>query len=208
MTEIRRGLIRGRLKNREGINRQLDADLTDQEVKELESILFRNSGLQKKADNLRNQWFLNTWNSTSELLFAGISGKNGFDITYVPKDPPHDYDFLVNGVPCQVYSFNTPELETSMANSEVIRKAYVEQDKITYELAMNLVKNAIREKSSELDDKLDQGAKIIFVNGTSDQSGRFLSQHFFTYGRDCAFEKSISVSVLDSDLFIKYLQFH
>jgi hypothetical protein len=94
--EVRDGLIRGRLTNREAINSQLDANLIDQQIENMESILLRNTTLQKEADNLRNQWALNVWNVTSELLFAGISGKYGFDITFVSKSSRHDYDFLVS----------------------------------------------------------------------------------------------------------------
>jgi hypothetical protein len=193
--EVRDGLIRGRLTNREAINRQLDVDLTDQQIENMESILLRNTTLQKEADNLRNQWAINTWNVTSELLFAGISGKHGFDITFVPKSQEHDYDFLVCGLPCQVYSFNTPESVKSITSNENLRKASVEQNMITYDLAISMVKESLLDKSNDTDYKLSQGAKIIFVNGTSDESGRFLSQHFFSSDGSSAFDRSLSASL-------------
>jgi len=193
--EVREGLIRGRLTNREGISRQLDADLTDKEVTDLESILLKNNALEEEADKLRTKWFINTWNVTSELLFAGVLGKNGFDVTYVPKSKTHDYDFLVNHLPVQVYSFNTPVLVESVASSEIQRKSYVEENKLSYDLAINMVKGSIQDKSSELDDKLAQGAKIIMVNGTSDESGRFFSQHFFNSGGSYTFDRSVRASI-------------
>lgn len=132
--EVRGGLIRGRLTNREDINKQLETNLTDQQI----TNLLNSSSLHEEANNLRNQWFINTWNVTSELLFAGVSGKNGFDVTFVPKPATHDYDydFLVNGLPAQVYSFNTPVSIRSFATDESLRGIYVEQDRITYDEAI------------------------------------------------------------------------
>lgn len=161
-------------------------------VSDLESIL---SNKLQEADKLREKWFINTWNVTSELLFAGVSGKNGFDVTFVPKSKTHDYDFLVCGLPVQVYSFNTRQSVESMVSTEVQRKSYVEENNMNYDLAVNMVKGSILNKSSEIDDKLEQGAKIIFANGTSDPSGRFFSQHFFSFGGSCSFDRSVRDSI-------------
>lgn len=194
--EVRDGLIRGRLKNREGISSQLDADLTDKMVADLESILLKNK-LQEEANKLRNEWFINTWNVTSELLFAGVSGKNGFDITFVPRSNTnaYDYDFVVEGFPAQVYSFNTPQSVKSFIISEAQRKSNVKENKKDYDLAINMVKTSIYNKSCEIDNKLEQGAKIIFANGTSNTAGRLFSQHFFTFGGSCPFERSVKESM-------------
>ena len=106
--EFRDGLIRGRLKNREGISSQLDEEISNETALRLQSLLQRKE-LQEEANKLRTQWSINTWNVTSELLFAGISGRNGFDIKFVPKSNPYDYDFVINGLPAQrmvFYSIN------------------------------------------------------------------------------------------------------
>lgn len=194
--EVRDGLIKGRLKNREGISSQLDAELNDEMVIDLESLLLKNE-LQEEASKLRKEWFINTWNVTSELLFAGISGKNGFDVTFVPKSNTsrYDYDFVVDGFPAQVYSSNTPQSIESFIISEALRKSNVEENKKDYDLAVSMVKDTLHNKSSEIDYKLEQGAKIIFANGTSDPAGRLFSQHFFTFGGSCPFERSVKASM-------------
>ena len=192
--EIRDGLIRGRLKNREGISSQLDAEITSEMVERLQSLLQRKE-LQEEANKLRIQWFTNTWNVTSELLFAGISGKKGFDIKFVPKREPYDYDFVTNGFPAQVYSFNTSQSLPSFIISEAQRISDVKENKDNYDVATNMIKDSIHTKSDEIDHKLEQGAKIMFVNGTSDPAGRLFSQHFFTFGGSCLFERSVKASM-------------
>lgn len=197
--EARDGMVRRLLRRREEISSQLDTDLTDNGIKtlvsNLESFLVKNGALQMEADMYRKQWFTNTWNVTSELLFAGVCGEKGFDVTFVPKSKTHDHDFVVNDFPVQVKSFNTPVLVGSMATSKLRRKSYVETDRVTYDLAINMVKEAIRDKSGELNSALKQGTKLVFVNGTSDESGAFFSQHYFGSGRSFSFEKSVRASM-------------
>jgi hypothetical protein len=132
---------------------------------------------------------------TSELLFAGVSGKNGFNVTFVPKSNTYDYDFVVEGFPAQVYSFNTPQSVESFIISEAQRRSNVEENRKDYDLAVNMVKGSIHHKSSEIDHKLEQRAKIIFANGTSDPAGGLFSQYFFSFGGSCSFKRSVKASM-------------
>ena len=113
----------------------------------------------------------------------------------MPKSNTHDYDFVIDGFPAQVHSFNTPQSVESFIISENQRKSYVKENRKDYDLAINMVKSSIHDKSSDLDHKLEQGAKIMFSNGTSDPAGRLFSQHFFSFGGSCPFERSVKTSM-------------
>jgi hypothetical protein len=133
--EVRHKLTKGLLKQRERISRQLDAD-ANENIKlnnlasDWEMTLLQNNvskkELRDQADKYRQEFFKDIWNVTSELLFAGVCGDNGFDIAFVPASNQHDFDFIVNGYPAQIKSLNTPELVSSLAGSHQKRGEYVD----------------------------------------------------------------------------------
>jgi hypothetical protein len=164
-----------------------------------------NKGLKAKSDNYRNTWFKDVWNVTSELLFAGICAENGFKVTFTPSQQQYDYDFIVDGYPVQMKSLNTPYDIQSLADVKRTRKEFVDKGKITYDLVTKMILDAIQNKLGEVDDALKQGAKIVFLNGTSDVSGQFFGQFCFEVDNHFSITESMITSiqlVKGNDLFI------
>jgi hypothetical protein len=69
-------------------------------------------------------------NTTSELLFAGMCGINGFNITF-ESHSKDDYDFIINGYPAQMKTSNKPVSFSEMVDSKKRRKESVDHDRIT-----------------------------------------------------------------------------
>jgi hypothetical protein len=201
-TEVKGKLLKGLLKQREKIGKQLDADdatkkdtlLSDLEsaisgIIKIESI---NKELKYKSDNYRNAWFKDVWNVTSELLFAGICAENGFKVTFVlSQQQEYDYDFIVEGYPVQMKSLNTPYDIQSFAYAKRSRKEFVDEGKITYELVLKMILDAIHNKLDEIDNALKRGAKIVFLNGTSNTSGQIFGQLCLEADNDFSIKESM-----------------
>jgi hypothetical protein len=210
-TEIQRQLTKGLLNQREKIGRKLDAEdndaLIDSLLSDLESII---SGIIKKSinqelkvqeENYRNAWFKAVWNMTSELLFTGICAENDFNVTFASPLP----DFIVDGYPVQMKSLNTPYDFQSLADAKRLRKEHVDAGNITYELVVKMILDAIHSKLDEIDNALERGAEIVFLNGTSDNSGQFFSQFCFGVDNHFSVKESITSSIQllkVNDLFI------
>jgi hypothetical protein len=187
--EIRKQLIKGLLNKREKLEEQIDtsendAILVDVLASQLESIylgFIRNpldSKLKQESKIYRNAWFKAVWNFTSELLFAGCSYESGFKVTFqtLPRKEGHNYDFIVNEYPVQMKSVNTPYDIDSLADVKWSRKEAVDTDEITYDSVIEKIMGAVQNKIDEIDDALEKGARIVFLNGTSDESGRYFGQ--------------------------------
>jgi hypothetical protein len=204
-TEVKRKLIKRLLKKREIINMQLDANASDSTVlktllSDWESRLTHlrnNKSTQKESDEpgiYRTEWFKAVWNITSELLLAAICGENGFNVTFdTPSQDPqdHDYDFIVNDYPVQVKSLNT----LSPVNSKQKRKQAVDDGIVTYDLVITKILNTVTNNIDSIDHALKQGAKIIFINGTSDESGSYFSQFCMETHDSFCIKKSLDASI-------------
>ena len=165
-----------------------------------------NKELKDKSDNYRNAWFKDVWNVTSELLFAGICAENGFKVTFaLSQQQEYDYDFIVEGYPVQMKSLNTPYDIPSFAYAKRSRKEHVDEGKITYELVLKMILDAIHNKLDEVDSALKRGAKIVFLNGTSNISGQFFAQLCLEADNDFSIKESMIASiqlVKENDFFV------
>lgn len=186
ISEIKKKLTMGLLKQREKISRQtgydVDANLNTFLIRwEGIVIRFRRQALDQQLlqtlEKYRNAWFKAVWNVTSELLFAALCAENGFIVTFAPSSSDHDYDFLMNEYPVQMKTQNVSFSLVSAFDMMRQRKQSVDRGEITYEYVIQMVLEAIRYNVNEVDDALKQGAKIIIMNGTTDEScGSYLSQ--------------------------------
>jgi hypothetical protein len=204
-TEVKGKLIKGLLKKRERINRQLDANASDSTI--LKTLLSdwelrlndlrNNKSTQKELDEpgvYRTEWFKAVWNITSELLLAAICGENGFNVTFhTPHQDSqdHDYDFIINDYPVQVKSLNT----LSPINSKQKRKQAVDDGIITHGLVITKILNIITNNIDSINGALKQGAKIVFINGTSDESGSYFSQFCMETHDSCCMKRSLDASI-------------
>jgi hypothetical protein len=130
---------------------------------------------------------------TSEFLFAAVCYENDFKVTFqtLPKEKGHDYDFIVDGYPVQVKSLNTPFDTRSLANVKRSRKESVDKNKITYDIVMKMILDAIQNQLDEIDDALEKGAKIVFLNGTSDESGQYFGQLYLEVDNPSKISRSL-----------------
>jgi hypothetical protein len=172
--------LQGLLNQREKISKQLGPNANEITI----------------INRYRNTWFKDVWNVTSELLFAAICGESGFRITFDPYAIDHDYDFIVNGYPVQVKSSNKSYSSFSAAaDAKKKRKGDVDDNKVKYDLAINKVLHTIDDNTSSIDDALEQGAKIVFLNGTTDDSGSYLSQYCIETQNSFYIEKALGDSI-------------
>jgi hypothetical protein len=133
---------------------------------------------------------------TSELLFAGICAENGFKVTFVlSQQQEYDYDFIVEGYPVQMKSLNTPYDIQSFAYAKRSRKEFVDEGKITYELVLKMILDAIHNKLDQIDNALKRGAKIVFLNGTSNTSGQIFGQLCLEADNDFSIKESMIASI-------------
>ena len=207
-TEIKEQLIRGLLNEREKIEKQIHAveDNTlqmDALASQLGSVILDfiksplNPDLKQKSEGYRIAWFKVVWNFTSELLFAAHSFESGFNVTFQtrPKEEGHDYDFIVEGYPVQMKSLNTPYDFQSIAKVKQSRKKFVDEGKITNDLVIKMILNAIRKKLGEIDDALKKKAKIMFINGTSDECGQYFGQLYLEVDNPFTFKHSLTTAI-------------
>ena len=125
-----------------------------------------------------------------------ICGESGYTITFEPSSNDHDYDFLMNGYPVQMKSLNISNSLDSAVDKLRERKRSVDSGEITYEYVIQRILGAIRDKISEVEDALEQGARIIFMNGTTDESsGSYLGQLSLEEPSRFNFTKSIELSI-------------
>jgi hypothetical protein len=206
-SEVKKKLTKGLLKQREKISKQMSIDTDYVSVLNTlalnwEDIIFRfkskviDQELRQTSERYRIAWFKNVWNVTSELLFAAVCGESGYTITFEPSSNDHDYDFLMNGYPVQMKSLNISDSLDSAVDKLRERKRSVDSGEITYEYVVQKILDAIRDKISEVEDALEQGARIIFMNGTTDESSAsYLGQLSLEEPSRFNFTKSIELSI-------------
>ena len=76
-----------------------------------------------------------------------------------------------------------------------MRKEYVDAGKITYDLVVEIIIDAIHNKLDEVDDALERGARIVLLNGTSDVSGQFFCQFCFEVDNHFSIAESMITSI-------------
>lgn len=202
-TEIKQQLIKGLLNEREKIEKQIHAAENDTIqmntlVSQLESVILGfiknpvNRELKQKSKNYRNAWFKAVWNITSELLFAGVCAENDFKVTFAPPPP----DFIVDGYPIQVKSLNTPyDDPIELAEAKILRKELVDASQITFDSVIKMILDAINNKLDEVDNALERGAKIVFLNGTSNKSGGYFGQLYLEEENPFSLRRSLTNSI-------------
>ena len=209
ISEIKKKLTKRLLKQREKISKEMSIDanyvsILNTLVLNWEDIIsgFKTNvvdqELLQKSERYRIAWFKDVWNVTSELLFAALCGERGFTVTFEPssKDEDHDYDFLMNGYPVQMKSLNVSDSLYSAVDRLRRRKISVDRGEITYDYVIKRILDAIRYNISEVEDALEQGARIIFMNGTTDEScGSYLGQLSLEEPSRFNFTKSIELSI-------------
>jgi hypothetical protein len=62
------------------------------------------------------------WRVTSELIFAGISNDAEYKICFDTPDKGHDYDFVVNDIPCQVKTIILEQKNQQEVVQEIISR--------------------------------------------------------------------------------------
>jgi hypothetical protein len=206
-SEVKKKLTKGLLKQIEKISKQLSIDTDYVSVLNTlalnwEDIISRlkskviDQELLQTSERYRIVWFKDVWNVTSELLFAAVCGESGYTITFEPSSNDHDYDFLMNGYPVQMKSLNISDSLDSVVDKLRERKRSVDSGEITYEYVVQKILGTIRDKISEVEDALEQGARIIFINGTTDESsGSYLGQLSLEEPSRFDFTKSIELSI-------------
>jgi hypothetical protein len=206
-SEVKRKLTRGLLKEREKISKQMSIDannVLNTLVLNWEDIISRfkskviDQELRQTSERYRTAWFKDVWNVTSELLFAALCGESGFTITFEPssKDHDHDYDFVMNGYPVQMKSLNVSGSIESAVDKMKQRKQSVDKGEVTYDYVVQKIIDAIRDNIDEVEYALEQRAKIIFMNGTTDESsGSYLGQLSLEKPRHFTLTKSIELSI-------------
>jgi len=203
ISEIKKKLTMGLLKQREKISKQVDIDANlNTFLVRWEGIVlrFRNEALDQQLlqtlEKYRTTWFKAVWNVTSELLFAALCAENGFIVTFAPSSSDHDYDFLISEYPVQIKTQNVSFSLVSAVDMMRQRKQLVDRGEITYEYVIQKVLEAIRYNFSEVEDALEQGAKIIFTNGTTDEfCGSYLSQLSMEEPDRFTLRKSLQLSI-------------
>jgi hypothetical protein len=145
------------------------------------------------------------WAVISELVFAGICNDNGFTIRFDNQKNGHDYDFIVNNIPCQVKTITTEDENAKQffekINSKIIelqRGKLIEEKEIESE-----INNLVIENRKVVLKSIEQGAKIIFFNGTQTYSGFLLNQWASDNNLDLsigtALKKSINLLQKEND---------
>jgi hypothetical protein len=118
------------------------------------------------------------WGVTSELIFAGQCNDDGYGIKFDIPSNGHDYDFIVNEIPCQVKTIlskekNAEEYIIKMNNRITELRA---GKKIKKEEVKKEIFNLLYENHSDIRKAIEQGGRIICVNGTQTYAGFLFNQ--------------------------------
>jgi hypothetical protein len=118
------------------------------------------------------------WGVNSELIFAGLCNDAGYSVKFDTPDSQHDYDFIVNEIPCQVKTILSTEKnieEYTMKVNNMIAELRAGK-KINEEEVKKEILNLLHENREDIKKAMQQGGRIICVNGTHTYAGFLLNQ--------------------------------
>ena len=118
------------------------------------------------------------WGVNSELIFAGLCNDAGYSVKFDTPNGQHDYDFIVNEIPCQVKTILSTEKnieEYTMKVNNRIAELHAGK-KINEEEVKKEILNLLRENHKDIKKAMQQGGRIICVNGTPTYAGFLLNQ--------------------------------
>jgi hypothetical protein len=144
------------------------------------------------------------WAVTSELIFAGMSSDAGYIMYFDVSGQGHDYDFIVNDIPCQVKTIllarNNTDQETKKGEQETMRirnrihqlstGKKIEEDEVKKEIL-----DLLRENSGAIEKAIEQGGRIICVNGTQTYAGFLLNQWASDNNSNLTIHKPLQTSI-------------
>jgi hypothetical protein len=137
------------------------------------------------------------WGVTSELIFAGLAINHGYKVYFDIPGKGHDYDFIVNDIPCQVKTILLEEknaeqdirnIDNKISQLHIGRK--IEEEEVRREILDLLHKNKEIIKKA-----IEQGGRIICVNGTQTYAGFLLNQWASDNNRNLTIHRPLKTSI-------------
>jgi hypothetical protein len=123
------------------------------------------------------------WGVNSELIFAGLCNDAGYSVKFDTPIGQHDYDFIVNEIPCQVKTILSTEKnieEYTMKVNNMIAELRVGK-KINEEKVKKEILNLLHENQEDIKKAIQQGGRIICVNGTHTYAGLPITRLILQY---------------------------
>jgi hypothetical protein len=121
------------------------------------------------------------WSVNSELQFAGICQDSGLSVSFQKPHNKTDYDMIVEGIPCQVKSITTED-DNALNLNKLIRDRYVRwlaKEEVNEDEVEHQVKADVSYRYRSVVKSIDQGVRIVLINGTHSYSG-FLANRYAT----------------------------
>jgi hypothetical protein len=119
------------------------------------------------------------WSVISELQLAGISQDSGLVVGFSKPTGEHDHDIIIDGIPCQVKTITTEDDNARELFKLIADRSsrYMSGHDIGENEVDEAVKNDISYRYKSIIKSIDQGVRIILINGTHSYSG-FLANKY------------------------------
>jgi hypothetical protein len=202
--EIRGKLTRGLLSNIEEYKTTVpDEELID-DIKEfgkkLEAGLINAKKGKPQDDNFKKYMKeipKAVWGVTSELIFTGLAIDHGYKVYFDIPGKGHDYDFIVNDIPCQVKTILLEEKDSEQDVRKIDNRISllrigkkIEEEEVRKEILDLLHKNKEDTKKA-----IEQGGRIICINGTQTYAGFLLNQWASDNNKNLTIHRALKTSI-------------
>lgn len=119
------------------------------------------------------------WSVISELQLAGICQDSGLSVSFIKPNYKIDYDIIIDGIPSQVKSITTEDDNArdffKRINDRIDR--YINGQEIEEYEVEETIRDDILYRYRSIIKAIDQGVKIVLINGTHSYSG-FLANKY------------------------------
>jgi hypothetical protein len=183
--EIREKLTRAALTNIEKYKTTLKENDSVDNNKEFEKMINSNlieakegKPIDKDFEKYIKELRKALWSVISELTFAGLCNDDEHAILFDARNKGRDYDFIVDHIPCQVKTIITEDVDAKQFFTKIGNRINeLQNGKMIAENEIELeIKKILFENQGSITKSINQGAKILFINGTQTYAGFLLNQ--------------------------------